>query len=137
MFKKGKSKILTREDILQAEDILTEIVDAHEWGGDVIVQGITGKERGRFEAGVIHNPGKKQKINMIDMRAILCSLSIVNEDGKKLFTPADVKALNEKSAAPLNRIFEVAQRLSGLTDNDVKDLEEGLEESPLDDSASD
>jgi len=137
MFTKGKSKILTREDILQAEDILTEIVDAHEWGGDVIVQGITGKERGRFEAGVIQNPGKKQEINMIDMRAILCSLSIVNEDGKKLFTPADVKALNEKAAAPLNRIFEVAQRLSGLTEADVEDLSEGLEESPFDDSASD
>jgi len=137
MFAKGKSKILTREDILQAEDILKELVDAHEWGGDVWVQGITGKERGKFEASVILNPGAKQKLNMVDMRATLCSLAIVDEDGKKLFTPVDVKALNEKSAAPLDRIFTVAQRLSGLTEDDVKELAEGLEDNPLEGSASD
>lgn len=129
--------VLSREDILQAEDILIELVDAHEWGGNVFAKGITGKERGKFEASIIINPGQNQKLNMVDMRAMLCSLGLCNEDGEKLFTPADVKALNEKSAAPLDRCFAVIQRLSGLSDDDVEELAEGLQDSPFEGSASD
>jgi len=134
---KDDMPILNREDILQADDILIELVDAHEWGGNVYAKGITGKERGKFEASIILNPGKNQKLNMVDMRAMLCSLGLCDEDGKKLFTPADVKALNEKSSAPLSRTFAVIQRLSGLSDDDVEELAEALEDNPLEDSASD
>ena len=135
--KKEVMPVLNREDILAAEDILTESVDVPEWGGKVFVKGITGKERGKFEANVILNPGKNQKLNMVDMRAMLGSLTMVDESGKKLFTRADVKALNEKSAAPLDRVFEVAQRLSGLSDDAVEELAEGLEDRPFESSALD
>jgi len=36
----------------------------------------------------------------------------------------------------LQRIFSVAQRLSGIGEQDVKELAEGLSENPLEDSAS-
>ncbi len=128
--------VLGRDEILAADDIQIELVKVPEWGGDVYVKGITGKERGQFEASVILYSGNKQKIDMVDMRATLGSLTMVDVDGKKLFTPADVRALNKKSAAPLDRVFEVAQRLSGLTDDAVEELAEGLEDSPFEDSAS-
>ena len=48
-----------------------------------------------------------------------------------------IKALSEKSAAALQRVFEVAQRLSGITDDDVEELAEGLEDIPFEGSASD
>ena len=74
---------------------------------------------------------------MRDLRAKLCSQTICDEDGKKLFTPADVKELSEKSALALQRVFEVAQRLSGLTEEDLEELGEGLEDSPFEGSAFD
>ena len=137
---KGKEKdmpILGREAILQADDIVIEPVDVPEWGGTVLVKGMTGAERDRFELAMIDKPGKSSKINLIDLRAKLCSLTIVNENGKLIFTPADIKELTNKSAAALQRVFEVARELSGIGDDDVKELTEGLEDSPFEGSPSD
>lgn len=128
--------VLNREDILGADDILIEQVPVPEWGGDVFVKGMTGSERDQFEAGVISIDGEKQRVDMRDIRAKLCSKSICDEDGKKLFSTADVKELSQKSAVALQRVFKVAQRLSGITDDDVEELAEGLEDRPFEGSAS-
>jgi hypothetical protein len=39
-----------------------------------------------------------------------------------VFTDADIVALGAKNAAALNRLFEVAQRLSGLRGEDFEEL---------------
>jgi len=129
--------VLNREDILGADDLIIERVSTPEWKGDTFVKGMTGAERDRFEAGIITVDSKSEKVDMRDIRAKLCSETICDESGKKLFTQADVKALSQKSAAPLQRCFEVAQKLSGITDDDVEELAEGLEDRPFDDSALD
>lgn len=129
--------VLNREDILGADDILIEQVPVPEWGGDVFVKGMTGSERDLFESSVISVSSKTEKVDMRDIRAKLCSKSICDEDGKKLFSTADVKELSQKSAVALQRVFLVAQRLSGITDDDVEELAEGLEDSPFGDSVSD
>jgi hypothetical protein len=46
----------------------------------------------------------------------------VDEIGKRLFQGAAVKRLGEKSAQALSRVVDVASRLSGLTESDVKEL---------------
>ena len=71
-----------------------------------------------------------------NIRAKLCALTICDESGTRLFNEADVQALGEKSAVELSKVFIVAQRLSGITDADVKELSEGLKENPFEDSAS-
>jgi len=135
--KKKDMRILSREDIAQADDIVIEAVDVPEWGGTVLVKGMTGAERDRFEIAMIADPGKSTKVNLADMRAKLCSLTIVDENGKLLFTPADIKMLTKKSAVALQRVFTVARELSGIGDDDVKELTEGLEDNPFGDSVSD
>ena len=138
MFKsKNDMPILGRDEILQADDIKTEAVDVPEWGGTVLVKGMTGSERDRFELAMISDPGQSTKVNLSDMRAKLCSLTIVDEAGKLLFTPSDIKKLSGKSAAALQRVFEVARELSGIGDDDVEELTEGLEDSPFEGSVSD
>jgi len=57
-----------------------------------------------------------------DLRAKLIVRSIVDGDGNRVFTDMDVRALGRKSASALQRIFEVCQRLSRLTDEDVDEL---------------
>ena len=42
--------ILTRDEILESEDLATETVSVPEWGGSVIVRALTGTERDAYEA---------------------------------------------------------------------------------------
>lgn len=128
-------KTLNRDDILKADDIGRELVPVPEWGGDVYVKGMTGAERDKFEASIVEQRGKKQNLNMTNIRAKLASLTICDEQGKRLFTEADIAKLSEKSASALQRVFAIAQRLSGIGDADVEELAEGLD-TPFGDSPS-
>lgn len=128
--------ILNKESILQASDIKTEIVPVPEWGGDVYVKGMTGAERDKFEASIVTLRGTNQMVNMANVRAKLASMTICDESGKRIFTDSDVLELAKKSASALQRVFKVAQRLSGIGEDDVKELAEGLKENPLEGSAS-
>jgi hypothetical protein len=116
--------ILSRDDILRAADLPTEEVHVPEWGGSVLVRGMTGAERDAFESSVVELKAgnKATSVNMQNIRAKLVALTVVDEKGERLFSQADVELLGNKSAAALQRIFEAAQRLSGLTQADVEEL---------------
>ncbi len=114
--------ILSREQILGAQDTQQETVPVPEWGGEVIVRGLTGTQRDAFEESMYTGRGKDRKENFANLRARLTVLCIVGEDGKPLFSVKDVEALGNKSAAALDRVFEACQRLSGLAKKDVDEI---------------
>lgn len=118
--------ILSKSEILAAVDLPTETVDVPEWGGEVLVRGLTAAERDAFEQSVVtlNGSGKaaSTKMNLSNIRAKLCSLTIVDEDGERLFSDAEVDVLGRKSAQALQRVFDAAQRLSGLSQSDVEEL---------------
>lgn len=126
---------LTRDAILEAHDLPHEDVAVPEWGGTVRVRGLTGAERDAFEASVVGDRGKT--MNMRNLRARLVAITIVDEDGKRLFSDADVVALGSKSGAALDRLFSVAQRLSGITHGDIEALEKNSDSDQSDGSTSD
>lgn len=128
--------LLTREQILQAADIKTEIVPVPEWGGAVAVRGLTGAERDEYEATLISMRGTDARVNLINARAKLVQRCVVNEAGERLFDEQDVKALARKSAAALQRVFDVAQRLSGLSAADVEELTKNSASGQSDDSGT-
>lgn len=127
---------LGKADILAAQDLQYEDVAVPEWGGTVRVRGLTGRERDAFEAGVASARGKDVKLNLQNVRARLVALSVVDADGARLFDERDIGALGEKSAQALERVFQAAMRLSGLTPTDVKDLTENLDDGQSEDSTS-
>lgn len=114
--------LLTRDQILDAKDITYEDVEVPEWGGTVRVQALSGAARDQFEAALVAGKGKNRSVKLDNVRAKMVAASIVDADGKRLFTDADVRKLGEKSAAALQRVYTVAQRLSGLTDDDAEEL---------------
>ncbi len=124
--------MLSKEQILKAKDLKTEKVTVPEWGGDVIVQTMTGKQRDDFEQSIVQ--GKKLKLSNI--RAKLCQISIVDNSGVLLFNSNDIAILGGKSAAALDRIYDVASRLSGISKDDVEDLEKNSGEGQSEDSIS-
>ena len=112
---------LTKEQILNADDLKRKEVDVPEWGGTVLLRELTGRERDSFEEGSLDR--KTRDIKMTNMRARLVAMSAIDDLGERLFTQAEANELGGKSAAALNRCFEVSCSLSGITETDVEALE--------------
>jgi len=121
------SKFLSREAIFASSDLDTQEVDVPEWDGAVLIRGLTGRERDDFEASILERRGKRMVPNVANIRAKLVVKCVVGEDGKRLFGDNDANELGEHSAAAVNRIYEAAAKLSGLTDEDVEELVEDFE----------
>jgi hypothetical protein len=113
--------VLTKEQILSADDIKTETVLVPEWGGDVIVRGLSGVERDAYEMAV-YRPDGKLTNNPRNIRSQLVARSCVDENGKRLFTSLDAEQLGKKSGAALDRVFEVAAKLSGIRKEDIEEI---------------
>jgi hypothetical protein len=131
------SDFLTRDQILRAADIKTEPIDVPEWGGKVLVRGLSGFERDQYEQSIIVGKGNNRDVNMRNARAKLVRLSCVDPAGQLLFSEDDVKVLGKKSAAALQRVFDKARKLSGLSDSDLDELTENFDNGQGDDSSSD
>ena len=69
----------------------------------------------------------KRNVTMTNMRARLVAASAIDEQGERLFSNKEAAALGDKSATALNRLFEVCCRLSGITSDDVDNLEKNSE----------
>jgi hypothetical protein len=111
---------LTRDAILAAATLRTEEVDVGEWGGVVLVRELRGRERDEWEASLAVQRGKQMVPDVANMRAKLVARCVVNGDLEPVFSQQDVNALGELSAAALDRVFEVASRLSGLSEADLE-----------------
>ena len=123
-------KLLGRADIDLIEELKRELVPVPEWGGAVMVWEMTGTERDSYENDCLVLKGKERVFSMENVRAKLCARSIKNEKGVRLYEDDEVPILGKKSAAALNRVFEVASRLSGLNKKDIDELAAGLKNAP-------
>lgn len=128
--------LLSKEAILGAEDMRTQDVPVPEWDGTVRVKGLTGAERDAFESEIVQRNGKNITQNLKNIRARLVVMTVVDEAGARVFGFRDIEALGEKSAKALDRVFSVAQELSGLRDEDVDELAKNSVATPGDDSST-
>ncbi len=110
--------MLTRDQILAAQDLKTETVKVPEWGGTVNVRTMDGEGRDAFEAS-LQNNGKRDLKNF---RAKLLAFCLVDDKGERMFSEADISALGKKSAAALTRLADVASKLNKMSEGDVEEL---------------
>jgi hypothetical protein len=118
------TQYLSAEQILDADDLAHEDVPVPEWGGTVRVRELPGTERDKFEAQFVGKDGASVRSEGLEgFRARLAAASIVDENGKQLFrSAAETKRLGEKSGRALQRVCEVATRLSQMSEADIKEL---------------
>lgn len=128
--------LLSKEQIWQAEDIQTLDVSVPEWGGDVRLRGLSGRERDEFEAKSLVQRGQDRQVNVRNLRARLIAACAINEDGTQLFQPSDLLHLGSKSAVALERLFDAARKLSGMSPTDIDELAENLDDAQSGDSPS-
>ena len=124
--------MLSAADILSAKDYESRVVAVPEWGGDVRVRSLTGRQRDALEGMFL----AKEKGGLANFRATLAAWCCVDEKGDRLFSDADIAKLSEKAAAPLQRIMDVCLEMNAFTDKDVEDLAGNSEAGPSAGSAS-
>jgi hypothetical protein len=124
--RKAGSQFLTREAILSASDRKFTEVQVPEWGDGAMVrvQSLSAQERDTWEESNRTKPDAEGKMETVfeNMRARLVALVVVDGDGQPLFSRDDVTEIGKKNAAPIDRIFEAACKLSGIGKNDVKEM---------------
>lgn len=107
---------LNRADILAVDDHHHQSVRVPEWDGFVYMRAITAKERDVFDLWSVTNDG-------VNVRAHLVHLAICDEDGKAIFTVADVEAIGEKNSRVIDRLFDVAAAINGIGPQELAELE--------------
>ena len=120
---------LNFEAIAAAQDTLTETVEVPEWGGSVLVRGLSAMQADEYRKAQFKGKGKRMRLDMTLAHARLCALCMVDEAGKRLFSDTQVAVLGRKSGKAVDRVYEVAARLSGLSDDD-EELEKNSEPTP-------
>jgi len=129
--------LLTRDDILAVDDQQYEEIEVPEWGGSVKVRGMSGTQRDAYEASIIEQRGNDRKVNLANARAKLVARCLVDEGNHLMFTDDDVRALGRKSARALERVFDKARELSGMSEADVEKLTENFDDDPSEGGTSD
>lgn len=130
---------LTAEDIRRrvfaAPDRQFESVPIPEWGVTIVMRSLSAAEKDVWEDSILKmktvGKGKKKKsvrrVDAKNLRAkLVAACAVVSaDDVTPVFTEADLDALGAKNAVPVDRLFEAAQRLTGITEEDEEDLGNG------------
>jgi hypothetical protein len=111
--------MLTKAEILASDDRATVVVDVPEWGGQVTLKVMSAEQRDDYEQALFHN---KDGDRIANVRASLVAACAIDDEGNPMFAPGDVSALGSKNATAVNRLFEAAQHINKMTDEDMEDL---------------
>ena len=120
--------LLTRDQLLQKEELLKEKVMLDEANDQfVYVRQMTAHEKNIWEMSQLQRTGtgKNLTYNVVldEYRAKLAVVTVCDEKGNLLFKPTDYDLLsNAISAAKLEKIVDVAQRLNAITEEDKEEL---------------
>lgn len=115
-----------KEMIQAAVDLPRVPVPCPEWGAageGLYIRGMTGAERDAFDAEVYSRQSRKGQKDLAGLRVSMIISCTVDAEGVNVFAPADATWLVGKSGAVIERLFRAAQDASGLTKQDVEELE--------------
>lgn len=123
-----------REKIFQSQDLITENVTVDEWGVTLQVRALNGKNRAKLLNDCMDKQGN------MDLEKFYPDLLIAScyepETNELVFDAADRDQLNTKSGGALEKVAQVAARLSGLTPTALGDATKNSQNIPNADSTS-
>jgi hypothetical protein len=99
--------MLSRDEILAADDLPTETVAVKAWGGEVCIRALSGVEQEAFT-----DWQEKTKPGKVLSMAGFVACSIVDENGARVFTTDDAPTLAKKNPKSLFEVFSAAMKLS-------------------------
>lgn len=107
-----KLKILTVEEVLTAQDIEEKIVPVPQWGGAVVIRGLTQKQSaGLRRQAQRQNPVTKQ----LEMdNEVLEQLLFIEGVVQPKFSITDYGKLQDKSMAAMTLVLKAVMEISGF-----------------------
>lgn len=139
--KKETKPRLTSDAIFKVQDIKEKELEIEEWGGTVIVRGLTSIDHERLTQSCTEGPIGDRQFNMVGYQAkvtILCSYDgFAKDGGKRIFEKSHLSALMEKASGPVAAIATLAHELSGIGKGAVDRFQKNLEKTPSADSLFD
>lgn len=124
-----------------------EEVHVEPWGRDVVLRGLTSRERDLFEAEQLRrnnakaaNGASKRQVSEPDLenfRARMVARHIVEDGARPFANERGEQILGDQPAQLLDRLFAVAQRLSGFSAEDVDALTKNSAVTPDEELSSD
>lgn len=109
--------MLTKDEILARE--VPAPVPVNAFGG-VFVRMMSGTERDAFEEQCTN--AKEQTGSVAGFRGRLAVFTVCDAEGHLVFTRNDAAKVGDLPAVDLDRVYEAAAPLNGLTDADVEEL---------------
>lgn len=102
-----------RDQILNADDINSELVEIPVWGVTVEVRSMDGRARTRLLRLSTDGTGEVDMERIYPEMVILCSHD--PETGERIFTEDDRDAILSKAAGPVELLALAAMRVSGMS----------------------
>lgn len=113
----------TKETILSlVKQVTIEAVTVKGLKDPIHVKSLTGKERDSFESACFVQKGKNRQLNTENIRSKLLVRAICTAKGERIFIDTDIEALGNIPADVLDKLFTVAQKLSGLAQDDIEEI---------------
>ena len=118
---------LTKDAIIASEDLPYEDVDVPEWGGMVRIRVLTGSELDKYHSSLFTVKGKEVVQDRENFRTKLLVKCLIDGKGDRLFNDKELDILSKKSGAVLQRLYDIASRLNGMTVDETEVLEKNSE----------
>jgi len=123
-----------RDEIINTDDRKYIKVVVPEWGNrEIWLCSPESKDRDNFEASLLVERKKRKangktktvkEVTHENMRAKLVVMCVCEGEGNptKVFKPEDAAIIGVKNAAAIDRLFDAAQKLAGISDDDLEEL---------------
>ena len=134
--------LLNFDDIVASQDKEYQDVDVPEWGGTVRIATMSGEDRDRWELSMMQADDSSERGFKLNFdaysRVRLVAMCLVDDNFNRIFvTKEQIERLSQKSGKVMDMLYDVAQRVNGITDEDIDDLEKNSESAQNGDSGSD
>ena len=120
--------LLNFDDIVASQDKEYEDVEVPEWGGTVRIATMSGEDRDRWELSMMQADDSSERGFKLNFdaysRVRLVAMCLVDDNFNRIFvTKEQIERLSQKSGKVMDLLYDVAQRVNGITDEDIDDLE--------------
>ena len=123
-----------RDQILNADDIDSELVEIPAWGVTVEVRSMDGRARTRLLKMTTSGDGEVDMEKVFPEMVILCSHD--PETGERIFTEDDRDAILAKAAGPVELLALAAMRVSGMSGTAIDEAGNDSSSTEKDDSTT-
>ena len=113
----------TRQQILDGATASPEQIEIPEWGGAFQLLPLSGEQYEEITLLAEQARATGNYLCLKGIRGRVATWVVADEEGKRVFQPADAPALTTKYSAVLSRVFERVKTMNAMTEEEIGDIE--------------